>query len=774
MAKRDIVVGEELTVFYSKHFFGSFNENCSCPFKSEHGDPWPKDPEPPRKKRRSRSDLASTPLNEVSNQKSFETPVKRIIVDNLPPRRVLYETIADENDEKYLSYDSIFGSLDLPSPIKINTPQTTNSDCQTSNSFALPTNTSEQNDSTVIELHVIEDEIDNNDSFCSTGVDYAYFEDQEGIPLYEGASSTTESFMLEFNSMSDKHKFPKNARQDLLKLFAKNLLVPNNLFSKLSIPFLPTVCTIEFENGRFCCVDIRSQIEKILDENAKYILSSWSEDCSWKTSWDVFCRPEIQLVLNIDGAPVFKSSKISVWPIWVQVFNLPPKLRGAFSNLCLLALWHGKSKPDFAKLLPRFLFEIQSLIDKSLYIDGLGSLKFSVRSISADMPATACVLCMNQFNGYSSCPHCYIKGFSQDHRMIFSVKKVFVLRETKDFKACGIFAEQHNSITCGIKSLTPLSKVIELPWNCPIDPMHQVFLGTGKTLSKLIVSLAKGQILQKAEAYMSLVKVLFDIQHRIKLLADIKFWKAFDFKLFFFHVGPLVFCNLQIREVYFKSFITLCVAIRLLSKTSVKERDISEASVLINEFFENFVEIYGENSQSFNFHTMRHICEQVKRNGPLWSFSAFCFESANHCLLSAVQGTVKGPEAIVEQFLKHQASFGKITTTSDKCLRGLTNVGEDAKAFCSDKNVDFFFARFVNSFGNCFSSVSYSRIGKNLAECLFQLRDWRFFRVETYFSNSTGTFAVGKAAKSVVEANLAGSRKVLGFSLKFLVLNHSK
>ena len=235
----------------------------------------------------------------------------------------------------------------------------------------------------------------------------------------------TESFMLEFNSMSDKHKFPKNVRHDLLKLFAKNLPVPNNLFSKLSIPFLPTVCTIEFENDRFCCVDIRSQTEKILDENAKYILSSWSEDCSWKTSWDVFCRPEIQLVPNIDGAPVFKSSKFSVWPIWVQVFNLPPKLRGAISNLCLLALWHGKSKPDFAKLLPRSLFEIQSLIDKSLYIDGLGSLKFSVRSIVADMPATACVLCMNQFNGYSSCPHCYIKGFSEDYRMIFSVKKSF-------------------------------------------------------------------------------------------------------------------------------------------------------------------------------------------------------------------------------------------------------------------------------------------------------------------------------------------------------------
>ena len=74
-----------------------------------------------------------------------------------------------------------------------------------------------------------------------------------------------------------------------------------------------------------------------------------------------------------------------------------------------------------------------------------------------------------------------------------------------------------------------------------------------------------------------------------------------------------------------------------------------------------------------------------------------------------------------------------------------------------------FFARFVNSVGKCFSSLSYTRIGNNLGECVFQLSDMRFFRVETYFSKSDRSFAVGKAAKNVREIYPAGVTNGFGF-----------
>ena len=86
-----------------------------------------------------------------------------------------------------------------------------------------------------------------------------------------------------------------------------------------------------------------------------------------------------------------------------------------------------------------------------------------------------------------------------------------------------------------------------------------------------------------------------------------------------------------------------------------------------------------------------HLCEQVRRNGPLWLFSAFCFESANHGLLSAVQGSIKKPESIVEQLVKHQAAVSNAQTNERKaCLKGLTVVEDQVKLFCKNENADFF------------------------------------------------------------------------------------
>ena len=346
------------------------------------------------------------------------------------------------------------------------------------------------------------------------------------------------------------------------------------------------------------------------------------------------------------------------------------------------------------------------------------------------------------------------------------------MRESLDFKASGLIAEQKKVSQSDVKSQTPLVKLIDLPWCCPIDPMHQVFLGTGKVLSKVLISLAKGNLFQRAERLLSLIKIPFDIQHRTRSLHENKVWKAFDFKLFFFHVGQLIFFKIPARRGIYESFCTLSMAIRLLSDEKVDEQKIEQAESLINLFFENFVELYGIESQSFTFHTMRHLAEQVRRSGPLWMFSAFCFESANHGLLSAVQGTIKGPEAIVENFIKHQASFDDIIHEKhEQCLKGLTIVTDDIKKFCQDKNVEFFFSRYVTPYGQCFASLCYSRIGNNFGECILCLSDSRFFRVETYFSNDDGIFAVGKAAKYCRESNILGKQNSFGFIFELFGLN---
>ena len=208
---------------------------------------------------------------------------------------------------------------------------------------------------------------------------FRYLFQDEGTSLFDGSPTSTESFMKEFELLSDKHRLSKVARDDFLKLFAKSLPVPNNVFPKLTIPVLPTISTERFESAKFCSVDIKTQLELILSKNVAYINSSWSTEYSWNNSWNFCSAPEIQLVLNICGAPLFKSSKISVWPVWVQIFNLPPKLRGSFANMSLLGLWHGKSKSEFSKMLPLILFELESLNEAKMSLNDLGALKFRIR-----------------------------------------------------------------------------------------------------------------------------------------------------------------------------------------------------------------------------------------------------------------------------------------------------------------------------------------------------------------------------------------------------------
>ena len=84
---------------------------------------------------------------------------------------------------------------------------------------------------------------------------------------------------------------------------------------------------------------------------------------------------------------------------------------------------------------------------------------------------------------------------------------------------------------------------------------------------------------------------------------------------------------------------------------------------------------------------MRHLPEQVRRNGPLWFFSACAFESANHHSIAAVSGTIKTPEKIVERFIRRQnINLGKST----KLEKRYTQVAVEKRNFCHDLEIDFF------------------------------------------------------------------------------------
>ena len=572
--------------------------------------------------------------------------------------------------------------------------------------------------------------------------------------LFSGSDVKVENFLKQYQLLCDTHKMSDIARKDVHKLFESVLPKPNNLFLGCVEHLMPLTTQVALKSNcsTLVLIDCVFQLSQVLRRNKKSVLESWSLSCSWAQPLDCFIHGEIQLVCNIDGAKVFRSKSTSIWPVWIQVYNLPPILRSSFSNIVLLSLWHGQSKPDFSELLIKLTAELDMLINKSVNVPEIGRVFFRLRSLVCDMPAKAAMLCMTQFNGYYGCPHCFMRGVSHQRRMLYPCSASFVLRENRKFVEIGKLSEHKNRALLGIKRKSPLCNILSFPWDAPIDPMHQVFLGTAKILSKSLLGVLKGNEVQSMSLLVEKCKVPSEFMHKSKRVSELNFWKASDYKLFFFHTGPLVFSTFNLQttaQKVFESFLTLSTAIRLLYDNFTTPEMIDSADALINIFFSNFVEIYGVISMSFNFHSMRHLVEQVRRVGPLWCFTAFSFESCHYQLMSALSGSVKTCQHMVERFVKHKVAFEQehkqssshVSGERDKC-RLFTKVSADCLLFCSEMGEIAFYGRYKNDCGKLFASRSYSKLSENLSESIVQLCDGHFVQIETFVEKTNGFTAI--------------------------------
>lgn len=64
-------------------------------------------------------------------------------------------------------------------------------------------------------------------------------------------------------------------------------------------------------------------------------------------------------IFNTDGAPLFKSSAYSIWPIYLQLNELPIQVRR--TELIVFGLWFGKNKPEMNTFLEPFVQKMNKL-----------------------------------------------------------------------------------------------------------------------------------------------------------------------------------------------------------------------------------------------------------------------------------------------------------------------------------------------------------------------------------------------------------------------------
>jgi hypothetical protein len=139
-------------------------------------------------------------------------------------------------------------------------------------------------------------------------------------------------------------------------------------------------------------------------------------------------KNEIELHVNIDGLPLFKSSPLSVWPILCS-FSYNMQLG---QKPFPVALFCGLKKPGDLEFLSDFIAE-----SKALSSDGFDYNKtrlfVKIVGIVCDAPAKAFIKGIVQFNGTYGCDRCTHKGEYSEGRMLF-LRTDAVLRTDESFR----------------------------------------------------------------------------------------------------------------------------------------------------------------------------------------------------------------------------------------------------------------------------------------------------------------------------------------------------
>lgn len=354
----------------------------------------------------------------------------------------------------------------------------------------------------------------------------------------------------------------------------------------------------------------------------------------------------IELCINIDGLPLTKSSGSQLYPILCNVF-------GTNSTVNIIGLYHGNEKPKSANdFLYDFVTEAVDILTNGVVYNSCNYI-IKIKAFICDVPAKAFIKYTKGHSGYMSCTKCVSVG-SYYNRICFPDIHDLVLRNDFNFRSKA--QEEHHTGTSILEMLPDIDMIQDFP----VEYMHLICLGVVK---KLIVSLwiegkpkSKLSFQQLSQISSSLLKcsshIPAEFNRKPRSINDSKRWKATEFRLFLFYLGPVVLKHVLSLDKYI-NFLSLHLAISLLaSKKYLQYIDYSES--LLNYFVETFIAIYGVEHVSHNIHNLLHLCQDVKRFGPLDMFSAFPFENHMRSLKILCRKGDKPLQQIARRLNEHE------------------------------------------------------------------------------------------------------------------------
>ena len=349
-----------------------------------------------------------------------------------------------------------------------------------------------------------------------------------------------------------------------------------------------------------------------------------------------------ELIIGTDGVLIFKSSKGSLWPVYLMTTSIPPHLRSKLDNLIVAALWFGPIKPHMDILLKPVLEQISNL-----NCNPHSAIVISAKLVQAvfDLPAKAAATNTKQFNGEYGCLYCTDKGEIFNTARIYPPNISNELRTTEKMKDWAASAMATNSPQYGVKGKSILGEHIELPQCVPIDYMHAVLEGVFKQLMKLWFGpnhhqepFSLRRQIPTINRLMSKIQPPKELQRLPRSVDQMAFFKASEYRAW------LIFFALPILTVflppeYSNHLILLVSSMHILLSDKICFTDLDRTHEMLTTFYHTSGDLYSSSIYTINMHSLIHIVPLVRLWGPVWAYSMFGFENLNGYLGTTFHGT---------------------------------------------------------------------------------------------------------------------------------------
>ena len=167
-------------------------------------------------------------------------------------------------------------------------------------------------------------------------------------------------------------------------------------------------------------------------------------------------RETLGVILNTDGIPLFKSSPSAVWPVYLEIANLPPHLRFRHDNTITCGVWVGRKKPSMSLILNPVMEDIKymNVIGVSVNSpEGVSTVRIKLLFGIFDMIAKAAVLNVKQFNGSYGCPTCLHPGVRIRNNQTYPPSTTYQMRTLTGIQSDIAEGKRTGEVIRGIKAI---------------------------------------------------------------------------------------------------------------------------------------------------------------------------------------------------------------------------------------------------------------------------------------------------------------------------------